>query len=265
MKKYLIAICTIPLAALLLTGCEKNKFNLKDNIFVEGKSRLKVNFLSSYRANPLYQIKIDGIRVSNNLSYFTPFPGGGLNSGGGSYADYLAVEPGQREVTISLPFIGTNNDSVLLATATVDLQADKNYSIYFSDTAANTSSMLVEDDLSSPDSGFVRYRFINMMPDLAAGLDLYFGTGYTSTTSTKVAGPILYKEMSPYFEVPINSGSNWSIRPAGAAATTTAIATYASASSVINQRVYTISSRGYNSITSTSDPRRRLFSFIYNR
>lgn len=264
--KHILKIITPAISfILIIAGCTKNSFNLKETNFIDGQASLKINFFSSYKSNPAYQIKIDGIRVSSNLTYATPFPGGGLNTGGGSYADYLAVSPGSRKVTISLPNVGTNNDSVEVASATVDLTANKTYSLYFADTSANTVSILAEDDLSTPDSGFIKYRFINLMPDLAGGIDLYFGTGYTSTTSTKVAGPILYKEMSTYFTVPLNAGTSWSIRPAGAAATTTAIATYASSSSVINQRVYSISTRGYNSITTTTDVRRRLFSFIYNR
>ena len=207
--KLLKIITPAVFLALLIAGCEKNKFNLKDNTFINGNAQLKVNFVSSYQNNPAVQLKIDDVRVSNSYTYFTPFPGGGLNTGGGNYA--------------------------------------------------------IEDDLSSPDSGYIKFRFINLMPDLAAGLDLYYGTGYTSTTSVKVAGPILYQGVSDYFTVALNTGSSWSIRPAGALATTTAIATYASASSVVNQRVFTITSRGYNSITSTTDVRRRLFSFIYNR
>lgn len=224
---------------------------------------MKVNFISSYQANPSYQIKVDGIRVSSNLTYATPFPGGGLNTGGGNYADYLAVEPGERKITISRPYVGTNNDSVELAAATVTLAADKFYSLYFADTAANTTSILLEDDLKAPDSGFVKYRVVNLIPDLAAGVDIYFGTGATSTTSTKVAGPIAYKASSQYFTVPINTGTVWSFRPGGAAATTTATASYTSASTVTNQRVFTIITRGYNS--QTAAPRAKAISFIYNR
>jgi hypothetical protein len=264
MKRFIRPFFTLAAITMLVAGCKKNKFNLKDTTFIDGKASLKVNFISSYQKNPTFQIKVDGIRVSNNLTYFTPFPGGGLNTGGGSYADYLAIEPGQRKVSISLPFTGTNNDSVELASTDITLEANKVYSLYFADTATNTFSMLTEDNLASPDSGYTRYRFINLMPDLPT-VDLYFGTGSTSTTSVKVAGPVNYKQMSDYFEVPINTGTVWSIRPGGAAATTTALTSYTSASTVVNQRVFTIATRGYNSITTSTDPRRRLFSFIYNR
>lgn len=259
-------IYSLFLLGILFTSCKKNSFSVKENIFIDGQASLKINYFSPTQARPAYQIKIDGNRVSSNLTYPTPFPGGGLNTGGGSFADYLAVAPGSRKVDISIPNVGTNLDSIVLASATVDLAANKVYSLYFVDTAANLSTILLEDDLTSPDSGFVKYRFINLMPDLAAGLDLYFGTGTTSTTSVKVAGPILFKQVSDYFTVPINTGTVWSIRPGGALATSTAITSYTSASTVINQRVFTIATRGYSTVaTPTTDGRIRAISFIFNR
>jgi hypothetical protein len=266
MKKLLFSISFLAVTCIILVSCDKNGFTLKENVFIEGKASLKVNYLTPTQARPTYQIKLDGVRISNNLIYPTPFPGGGLNTGGGNYADYLAANPGQRKIDISIPKVGTNEDSVQLASATVTLDANKSYSLYFCDTAANLSSFMLEDDLNSPDSGFTKFRFINLMPDVAAGIDLYFGTGSTSTTSTKVQGPIAYKGVSPYFLIPLNTGTVWSIRPGGAAATTTALATYTSASTVVNQRVFTAIARGYSTIsTPTTDGRLRAISFIYNR
>lgn len=265
MKKFNY-IYSLFLLGILFTSCKKNGFSIKENIFIEGQASLKVNYFSPTQARPPYQIKIDGNRVSGNLTFPTPFPGGGLNTGGSSFADYLAVAPGSRKIDISVPNLGTNLDSVLLASATVDLAANKVYSLYFVDTAANLTSILLEDDLTSPDSGFVKYRFINLMPDLAAGLDLYFGTGVTSTTSVKVAGPVLFKQNSEYFTVPINTGTVWSIRPGGALATSTAITSFTNANTVINQRAYTVFARGYSTITApTTDGRIRAISFIFNR
>ena len=265
MKKYIIGFfCLAAVTTVVTTGCEKNEFHLKENIFVTNKAYLKVNFVSSYRANPLYQVKVDGIRVSNGLTFFTPFPGGGLNTGGGNYADYLGVDPGSRKVTISLPFTGSDKDSIELASATVDLKAQKFHSLYFGDTAANTFSMLLEDDLTPPDSGFTRFRFINLIPDMPTA-DLYFGTGSTAATSMKVSGPIAYKSVSNYFNVPINTGTVWSMRLGGTDVSTMVDTSYTSTSSVINQRIFTITTRGYRSIRASTDPRRRMFSFIYNR
>jgi len=265
MRQYTLLYIALAFFTYSIVGCKKNSFNLKSNTFLKGNTSLKVNFMSAYKLLTPTQIKVDDVRVSNAFTYATPFPGGGLNTNGGSYADYLALDPGSKTVSISFPFAGTNNDSVQLANATATLDANKYYSLYFSDTANNTKNLLLEDDNASPDSGFVKYRFVNLTPDAPEGFDLYFGTGSTSTTSSKVAGPVQYLTAGSYFTVPINTGSVWSIRPAGAAATTTASASYTSASSVTNQRVFTILSRGYKSVTPSSDVRFLKISFIYNR
>lgn len=268
--KKITYILSCFLLVVMFTACKKNSFSVKENIFIDGQASLKVNYFSALQAKPSYQIKIDGMRVSNNLNYPTPFPGGGLNTGGGSYADYLAVAPGSRKVDISISNVGANTDSIALASATVNLEPNKVYSLYYADTAANTTTVLIEDDIRSPDSGFVKYRFINLMPDVPAGLDLYVGTtsNYTSTTDfMKVASSVQYKAAGDYFTVPINTGYVfWCIRSAGALATSAPIAVYTSTSTSINQRVFSITARGYNAIsTPTTDGRIRAINFIFNR
>ena len=256
MKNNIIgAIALMFIIAVLAISCKKNEFTLKETDFITNKAFLKVNFMSAYKIPYSTQIKIDGNRVSSNLTYATPFPGGGLNTGGGSYADYLAVEPGSRKIDISIPVTGTSTDSVALASSTITVEKDKFYSLYFADTAGNTKTLLSLDGAARPDSGFTRYKFINLIPDVPEGVDLYFG-------ATKMAGPIAYLGSSPYFNVAINTGSAWSLRRAGG---TTSISTYSSASSVTNQRVFTVIARGYVSVgTSTAEVRRALISFIYN-
>jgi len=256
MKKSAIIFSTLA-GITILAACEKNSFFTSNYIPVTTQAQVKVNFFSSYRANPPYQIKLNDVRISNNLTYATPFPGGGLNTGGGSTADYISFNPGSNKVSISLPKAGTDQDSVSLTTTTIDVAAGKTYSLYFADTAANMTTLLVQDTLSRPDSGWAKFKFINLIPDLPSA-DLYIGT-------TKVASAIPYKGVSPSFLLPTNSSSTtWAIRAAGG---TTNLATYASAASITNQRVYSVVARGYNSIlnTATTDPRRRSVSLIYNQ
>jgi len=251
---YLIAgiVCILSLA-----GCEKNGLRTSNFIDASEQAQIKINFFSMYRSLPAYQIKVNDERVSGILSLIpnpTPFPGGGLNTGGGSTADYLAVNPGVTKVAISLPKTGTNEDSLQLITTSPTLDARTKYSLYFADTAAKMISLLVADTLTRPDSGFAKYKFVNLMPDVPA-LDLYIGT-------TKVASNILYKGISPSFTVPTNSSSTtWGIRLVGG---TTNLITYASSSSVSNRRVYTVIARGYNSVMTTSDVRSRKISIIFN-
>ena len=242
---------------LFLSSCEKNGFRISNYIDASEQAQIKINFFSMYRSLPPYQIKVNDVRVSNNLSISpnpTPFPGGGLNTGGLSTADYLSINPGAVKVAISLPKIGTADDSVQLATTSPTLEAQKKYSLYFADTAANMISLLVADTLTRPDSGYAKYKFVNLMPDVPA-LDLYIGT-------TKVASNIPYKGISPSFVVPTNSSSTtWGIRTVGG---TTNLITYASASTINNRRVYTVIARGYNGVTATADIRSRKISLIFN-
>jgi len=252
---YLLSgICGIA----LLVSCEKNALHSVETTAVESQPQLKVMYFSAYRANPLYQIKVNDTRVSNTLggsSNPTPFPGGGLNTGGGSTPDYLFIPQLTSTIAIATPKVGTNTDSVQLASAPLALENAKMYSLYFTDTAANTTTVLVQDSLARPDSGYAKYKFINLMPDLPA-LDLYIGT-------VKVVSNIPYKGVSPSFILPTNNASTtWAIRTVGG---TTNLTTYASASTLTNQRVYSVVARGYNSITATTDFRRRSISLIYNR
>lgn len=248
-------------STVLLVSCDKNDLTTSQFSYLGAdQAQVKVVFASPYRANPGFQIKLDDQRISNVLSYTstgnpTPFPGGGLNTGGGSTTDYLSITAKENKISISTPFVNTANDSVQLATSTYTYEAGRKYSLYFADTSANTASLLVVDSLTAPDSGFVKYKFINLMPDLAA-IDLYIGT-------VKVASDIPYKGVSASFVLPTNNASTtWAIRSAGG---TTNLATYPSAASVTaNQRVLTVISRGYSTISTSTDPRKRAISLIYN-
>jgi hypothetical protein len=243
MKK--ISIISL-LAIVLLFGCTKNEikygeFELVDNT----QSFLKINFASAYNANPSVQLTINGTRVSNLITARTPFPGGGYNTGGGSTPDYLAVKPGSLSFKVSIPQKNTNIDSVVLFTKDINVSAGDYNTLHITDTAANTQSVLTPDSRVSPDSGFAKFRVINLMPNVSA-IDLYYGT-------TVVASNIAYKAMSDYFTVAVPATAlTWAIRPAGAASTTTALATYSSASTTTNGRSYTAFAMGYSGQTSTS-------------
>ncbi|HEU4472662.1 MAG TPA: DUF4397 domain-containing protein [Flavisolibacter sp.] len=256
--KHISRILMPSLFAVALVGCEKNELRTSNYIDVSQQAQVKVNFFSPYQRNPTYQIKVSNERVSNSITrYDTPFPGGGLNTGGGSTADYLSINPGSVDFSVSIAKMGTNVDSVTLATTTQTLEGGMKYSLYFSDTANNTKTLLVRDTLSRPDSGFAKYRFVNLQPDLPSA-DLYVGT-------VKVASAVAYNSVSEPFTLPTNNASAvWNVRAAGGA---TNLASYTGTvgATISNQRIYTVIARGYNSITATADNRRRNVSLVYNQ
>lgn len=258
MKRTISAIFILA-AVLTFVACEKNQQRLIDTSGVEGKALLKLNYamphLQTATTAAFVQLKLNGERVGTvggSTAYAYPFPGGGLNTAGASYADYLSVNPGATTITVSKPNVGTNNDSVVLFTGSVTLDAGKNYTAHLADTGTNATVVLVENNVSLPDSGVSRYTFVNLHPNQPA-LDLYHGT-------TKMASNIPYKGTSPEFTIAAGTAGSWTIRPAGAAPTSTALHTYSN--TIPNQRVLTVFARGYTGITGIRAP---AISLMYNR
>lgn len=250
------------LSVIFFTSCDKNEINYSDFEYVnDAQARIKVNYNVAFYNNPFVQIKINGTRVSGtNIQTRYPFPGGGFNTLGGSTGDYLPVAPGNTEVSISIPKRGTNVDSVLIFKNSMATVAGKNYSLHVADSL-NKKGLVVEEDVSLPDSGFVRYKFVNLMPNVPS-LDLYVG-------SVKVASDVAFMASSNNFLLPTSQtgiSTVWSIRAAGALPSSTAIATYTSASTMLNRRVYTAFATGYQGYaTSSTDPRRPFVAFYYVR
>lgn len=243
--KIFSTISILPLLMLLcIFGCGKNEINYGDfAVLSPNQALLKVNYNIAYAANPGVQIKVNGERVSTLIQTRYPYPGGGYNTLGDSRADYLAVNPGPLVVSIAIPKKGTNIDSVELFKTTMGTEAGKNYTLHVTDTAANIKSLVTNDDLVLPDSGFVKYRFVHLMPNVGA-LDLYNGT-------TLVKSNIPYLGASDYFILPTGgpTGAAWSVRLTGTLPTSTAIATYSSSSVILNRRSYTVFATGYTGRT----------------
>lgn len=239
---------------LLVLACKKNELTVSPYDYTGTQALFKINYACAYGNNRGVQIKINDVRVSNNITYATPFPGGGLNTGGSNNADYLALEPGSHTIKLSIPKINSDEDSVLLYETTVKVSGETYQTLHVADTGNNIKSVLLTDPGEKEDSGYVQYRFINLIPNSTA-LDLYFG-------SRKVAGNLAYQAVSDTFRVAAGSTGAWSLRLAGG--TTTIGTTYTSTSTTVNQRVFTVYARGYLNLA-TSDTRSAKVSLMYNK
>lgn len=255
MKKFFLCLLLFACAATLFWSCKKNILNVSPYDYTDGNALLKINYSSPYAKNPGVQVKINGEKVSSLITYSTPYPGGGLNTGGNTYADYLSVKAGANKIRLSIPKAGSTEDSVVLYETDLSLTANQYQTVHFTDTATNTQAILLRDADNKPDSGYTQFTFINLIP--GSTLDLYFGT-------TMVASNIAYKQATPPFKLPAgqNASNNWTLRTAGG--TTTLGTPYTSASSVANQRVFTVYARGYIG-PATSDIRSPKISFAYNK
>ena len=256
--KRLLYIGLVLFSGLSLTGCDKETEWTAEanNVPAERQAFLKINYVSNYAANPSVHLTVNDIRVSNLITARTPFPGGGYNTGGSNFGDYLSVRSGPNKVSVAIPHRNYFGDSVLLYTTNLTLEPNMYYTLHITDTASKTKQLLTVDDLTQPEAGQTRFRFINLMPNVAA-VDLYYGT-------TKVASNIPYLTSSTYITMAVpTTALAWSIREAGASATSTALATYTSANTTLSQRVYTAFALGYKS--SSDAARRPYISFYLNK
>lgn len=252
MKRYFFGV----LVAFIFLACEEQGFDYGDlTKFDNTKALVKINYASAYPNDPLVAIKFNGARVTPLIQGRTPYPGGGYNTLGPSWPDYLMVEPGDLQVDVILPKAKDDGtDSLTLYTTNVRVEGGMPYTLHITDTAVLTKSVLIPEVFQMPDSGYARYRFVNLMPNVPA-VDLYYGQNATSVVGERlIAANIKYLEISDYFTINRASTRTWKIRPAGADASTTAtvLANYTGSGSLLNQREYTIFAMGYQENTLAS-------------
>ncbi len=258
---------TIILVSIITTGilfaCQKNVLRQSPFDGVEGKALVKFNYSSPYfyltaANNRAVWIKINGNIVSSPITYSTPYPGGGYNTGGNSFADYLSAKPGTNSISLVIPFKNTSKDSIVLYTAQVDLKANEYQTIHITDTAEKTTHVISYDNYNKPDSGSVLYRFINLIPN-AGALDLYYGPN-------KLVSGLEYKQISDTFSMPagIVQAAGWIIKKKDNAAVLGSAYTASAAGTVANQRVFTVYARGYDGLP-VADLRSPRVSLLFNK
>ena len=265
MKKRIIQYF-IPVAAIFfLYACTKRDGITNQPYDAYGVStttgQLKVNLAFAYTIDyATILIKLNGQVVSNALQTRTPFPGGGYNTRGSNFALYLSLPQGSNTVAVVLPKVGTSVDSLVLYSTSVTIPDSGPYTLHITDTLVsstvnNTKSVLVKNQINDVDTGFCRFRFVNLIPN-ASAVDLYLNgvliksnVAYLATTDTF---SVRTGVNAPGF---VSTGTTtWAVRPAGAAASTTALASYANSNGLQSQVVMTIFSMGYSGSTGTRLP-----------
>ncbi len=265
MKIYSFITVTAIAALAVVTGCKKEAEKSPFDVTYSGSSMasLKVIYTSPYFKRDSVQIKINDARVTNTFlsptttNTPTPFPGGGLNTGGGSVPDYFLLTPGDTKISVAIPKLLKNVDSIVKFSGNVTLDAGKKYSAFIADTAANAKIVLVpESGVTPADSTTSVFKFVNLIPNQPA-IDLYF-------KNVLVSGNIAYGAYSPEFSLPSDSTGQWAIRIAGAAPASAAIVTYPTGTTnqtIPKRRVMTVFCKGY---TGAAAPRIPVISLIYN-
>jgi hypothetical protein len=265
MKKSILKY-GLPLAVIILMYACSKKDGITNQPYdaygISGtQGQLKINLAFAYTVDySTMLIKVNGKTVSSGLQTRQPFPGGGYNTRGSNFALYLSVPQGANTVSVVLPKVGTETDSVVLYSGSVTIPDNNPYTLHLSDTTGNPRSgkvdqVLVKNIINPLDTGFCRFKFVNLIPNLPA-VDLYLN-------GVLIKSNISYLNATDTFSV--RTGVNqpgwtsaitttWAVRPAGALPTSTATASYASSNGLQSQKVMTIFSMGYSTATGTRLP-----------
>jgi hypothetical protein len=264
MKKSYLKYILGFLAVVLVYACQKDSgvTNLPYQAYAvtSSQGQLKINLGFAYTINyNTLLLKINDSVVSNSLTTRNPFPGGGYNTGGSNFALYLAVKQGDNKVSVVIPKFGTSVDSVVLYTTKINIPDNNPYTLHIADTMVNSSqnntqSILVKNIINDMDTGWCRFKFVNMIPNLPS-VDLYLnGVKIKSAIPFMTATDTFSVRTGVYQPGYTGATTSWTVRPAGALATSAATATYANALGLQSQKVMTIFTMGYAGMTGTRLP-----------
>lgn len=245
-KNITLAFCIIAIAS----GCKKNSVSAIDERFVDG-ALVKFGYFASRQFNPPVQLKIDNVRVSNNLTYAVSFPGGGLNMGGSNTNDYLDVTPGTRAVSISFVKIGTDIDSVVLYNGNLVFEKGIRHSVMFTDSAA-LKAFVINDNTglvipsNNTTSSFKFFNGLMNMVGTGVAVDVYLNTNTTPTFSN-----VAYNTVTPYANMLVGT-TIIVLRAAGSLPTSTPLVSYSAA--YAGGRVFNTIARGNVGLTGIRVP-----------
>jgi hypothetical protein len=246
------------LLAVLLTACDKNAVQELTGpvagsyikFFNFGVNAPSVNFYAN-------DAKVTAIQSTTGTESTLGVAYGAVGLGG----FYSALDPGQYTLTGRIS--ATTDKDLAISTVNTTLEDGKKYSFYmsgfYSTTAKTVDAFVVEDDLPEEiDFSVAHVRFVNAMSN-ANPMTLYMKSTATSA-ETSAGGAVAYKSAGT-FTVVTPGVYDLSTRFAGQ--TTNAIAR--AAVSFSGGKVYTISSRGDMTVTSTTATTRPFLDNTANR
>lgn len=258
--KYLLGI----LAVVLVYACQKTTavtnqpYQVYDVTPTQGQLKINLGFAYTVNLSTLL-LKVNDSVVSSPIATRTPFPGGGYNTNGSNFALYLGVKQGANKVSVVVPKFGTTTDSIVLYSTSITIPDNAPYTLHIADTLVNaslnnTKSIMVKNIINDMDTGWCRFKFVNMIPNLPA-VDLYLnGVLIKSAVPFMNATDTFSVRTGVYQPGYVGGTTTWAVRPAGALATSAATAQYPSSNGLQSQKVMTIFSMGYAGMTGARLP-----------
>lgn len=196
--------------ALFLAGCDD------DDDGVDLVEEAEVMVVHASPDAPGVDLLVNDVKVNNSP---LTFPN---NTG------YLELPAGTQNIKVNAA--GTTTTVI---NADLNLERDKDYTVFAINTLDNIEALVLEDDLSDPASGMSHVRFVHLSPD-APAVDI-----------AVQGGPVLFsnrafKSATPF--TPVSAGTyTLEVRPAGS---TTAVLTIPNVE-LRSGDIYTVFARGF--------------------
>lgn len=250
MRKIFSKTLAIVAAGLMLGACEKNEIaeladpvrdgaNVKFFFHVEGAPR--ANFYLNDEKVTGAVPTTDNV-VLGNL-YASVYP-----------SNAYAVLPAGSFTLSAIDTVKAGGTADVLSTLQVNLQDNKNYSVYLAGTTTNYQTFMIEDQLPPADNTSIWWRFVNSMAEMPFNVDVFAVRAAVPATETTPAEPIevvplgtnvAFKEHGNY--TLLKPGSyTFKVYPAGSQYDPLVTTPYLSSSVVLATlgRVYTTQIRG---------------------
>lgn len=233
------------ISALLLgctiIACKKNELRLLQFDLPTDKAYVR---LALYSPNtPSVMIKINDVKINGG----TTGGNGGFFPAVSTTPDYSAITP-NGTLRLSLPNVGTANDSVLIFSGPISVEAGKFYSVTLADTGVDRTVFSIRDNLGVlPDSGFFNLRLINAMPKTDPINLIRVDSSSSAVVRDTIARNIAFKSATDFIKTSISPLAGYSFlkfRTVTTTGITLASATPPSAST-LSKRSVTIYAFGY--------------------
>lgn len=263
MNKYKFLIAGFLMLSIGFIACTKNDLQLTEYDLPTEKAFVRFAFFSPGTTSVIVKIndkKINGATTSGSAGFFPSVT---------NTPDYAAVPP-IGTLKMSMPNVGTQNDSIVVFTGNLNLEANKSFSVVLSDTGVSRTLWSVPDDFAGiADSGFFNIRLINAMVNTPAGVDFIRvdSTSATVVSRDTIARNVAYKAASLAIRTEISAKPGFGFlrfrlvnaankQPVGTVNTP-------AAANLINQRSLTLYATGFSNGTGATAP--ALNAGVYNK
>jgi hypothetical protein len=192
--KKIILILVIAVTFLQITSCEKVGLRLTEYSLPSDKAFVKIALFSPN--TPSVMIKANDAKLNGA----TTSGSGGFFPATSTFPDFAAVAPGAT-IKLSLPNLGTQNDSVVLFTGQLGLNANKFYSVTLADTGINRTVFANEDEFIAAKDSFLSVRLINATVGSTLNFIRVDSASSTDVVRDTLARNIPYKGTSGFISV----------------------------------------------------------------